>query len=200
MLKTEPTAGIESKRTAGERVCAIKHLNHSRTTQRGSSKQSQFINRLRVGIPYKDKVSETFLVPIIQITFFINRLKVIWKERNLLWCLPFYNLLSFSFIFVYNRICFIQNCVTLFLFIKSFTVLKIPALNDINAFAHALFHSENGTEPIARNSPLWARSLQWIKTIQQIQKNDSASQTSHLFRKHCFWFTKEKLKWWLHLF
>lgn len=76
MLKTEPTAGIESKRTTGERGCAIKRLDHSRTTQRGSSKQCQLINRLRVGIPNKGKVSETFLVPIIQITFFINRLKV----------------------------------------------------------------------------------------------------------------------------
>lgn len=61
MLMREMTVRTELNRTSGNKGCAIKCLDQSRTAQRGSSKQHQLINRLGVDVPNKDKVSETFL-------------------------------------------------------------------------------------------------------------------------------------------
>lgn len=74
MLMRGKTVMTESNRTSGNKGYAIKWLDQSRTAQ--SSKQHQLINRLGVDVPNKDKISETFLNALIQMTFFINRLNV----------------------------------------------------------------------------------------------------------------------------
>lgn len=69
MLKKGPTVRTESNRISGKRGCAIKQVDRSHKTQRGSSKQHQLFNRLGVDVPNKGKVSENISQPIIQIKF-----------------------------------------------------------------------------------------------------------------------------------